>query len=169
MVLPELDNLAHCRKKLFIYRMTVHKGYTRWFHLVVDFSIVHAPDKVISEYKLLDWQELPHTIRAEGKLIDGRFICSFRDLSSEQLCCVYLFPYFRTGRNKPCSGICLHQTWDKDAPDCLSRAIIHDAPVAGWEKDGLLDEETGKLLDDLWEAEFLNTHLTVERSLHKIR
>ncbi len=168
MVLPELDDLSYCRKRFFIYRMTARQGYTTWFHLSVDFSIVSAHDKVISEYKLQDWQGAPHTIRAEGKLIDGRFICFLRDFSSEERCCVYLFPNFRTSHNKPCCGICLHQTWDKDAPDCLSRAIIHDAPVADWLKPGLLDDMTGKSLDDLWEAEFLVTHLTLVRSRHKI-
>ena len=168
MVVSEQDDLALCRKKLFIYRMTVNQGCTRWFHLSVDFSTVDAPDKVISEYKLTDWQGSSHTIRAEGRIVDGRFICVFRELGGDQLSCVYLFPYFRIRRDQPGFGVCLHETWAPDAPDCLSRAIIHDAPLAGWEKNGLVDEETGNLLDDMWEAGFLATHLTLERSGHKV-
>ncbi len=164
----ESNDLRLCRKKLFIYRMTVHQGHTRWFHLAVDFSTVHAPDKVISEYTLTDWQGSPHTIRAEGNLVDDRFICVFRDLGSDERSCVYMFPYFCSERHEPRCGICLHETWDKEAPDCLSRAIVHDAPVAGWEKDGLVDDETGELLDDMWEAGFLTNHLTLERSGHKV-
>ena len=164
----ESNDLRLCRKKLFIYRMTVNQGHTRWFHLAVDFSTVHAPDKVISEYKLIDWQGSPRTIRAEGKLIDDRFICVLRDLDSDERSCVYMLPYFCSERDGPRCGVCLHETWDKDAPDCLSRAIIHDKPVVDWKKDGLVDEETGELLDKMWEAGFLTTHLTLERSGHKV-
>ena len=168
MGLPETEDLVDYRKKFFIYRMTVNQGYTRWFYLSVDFSIVHSPRKVIAEYELTDWQGTSRTIRAEGELIDDRFICIFRDLSTEELCCVYLFPHFRTAHNELRCGICLHQTWDQDAPDCLSRAIINDVPVLGWEKDGIVDQKTGSALDDLWETKFAATHLILERSLEKI-
>jgi len=168
MGLPESDDLAHCRKRFFIYRMTVHGGRTRWFHLSVDFSKIHDPHKVISEQTLTDWQGSQRTIRTEGELIDERFICIFRDLGADELCCVYLFPHFRTAQNEPRCGICMHQTWDRDAPDCLSRAIIHDEPVSGWKKDGVVDEETGSSLDDLWEATFAATHLILARSLTRI-
>ena len=168
MGLSESNFLAQCRKKFFIYRMTVNQGYTRWFHLTVDFSIVHAPDRLISENQLTDWQGTEHTIRAEGELIDDRFICIFRDLSSEEHCCVYLFPHFRTAQNELRCGTCLHQTWDQNAPDCLSRAIIHDAPVLDWVKDGLVDREVESSLDELWEKSFSTTHLILEKSQKKI-
>ena len=101
-------------------------------------------------------------------MIDDRFICVFSDRSAEELCCVYLFPHFRTAKNELRCGICLHQTWDPDAPDCLSRAIIHDLPVLDWDKDGLVDEETGSSLDDLWEATFATTHLVLKKSFEKL-
>lgn len=157
-----------CLRKFFIYRMTVNQGYTKWFHLTVDFSDAQASNKVISEYELTDWEGASRTIRAEGELIDDRFICTFRDLSGEELCCVYLFPHFLSGRNELRCGMCLHQTWDRDAPDCLSRAIIHSAPVLNWEQEGLVEKKTGDSLDDLWEARFPATHLILERSHKKI-
>ena len=168
MVRAELDDLVHCRKKLFIYRMTIHQGYTRWFHLSVDFSNTCDPDRVVSEYELPDWQGSVHAIRAEGRLIDGRFVCFFRDFSSKELSCVYLFPRFCAGQNKPSCGVCLHQTWDQNAPDCLSRAIIHDKPVAGQTQAGLLDDASGTLLDELWEADFLTSHLALPKSLQQV-
>jgi hypothetical protein len=94
-----------------------------------------------------------HKYNIVGGIRDDRFIMFEKASVGNEPCVVELFPFMGKAFYSHHCGILIVESWD--GTNLISPCIMSRTPVQDWVKEGMVDDEVSKKLDDIWSKSFL--------------